>query len=89
MPEILQKANGDTDWTKLFMGFAVALVVIIQQFQTYHIADLKAQAAIQERVFMPKERVLRKEAEALKLMDVISDRLDKIEELLKDINEAR
>ena len=87
MPDILTKENGDTDWTKLFMGFAMAIVLIIQQVQTYHIADLKAQASIQEKVFMPKERVLRKEAEALKLLDKISVRLDKIEERL--LNENR
>jgi len=87
MPDILTKSNGDIDWTKLFMGFAMAIVLIIQQVQTYHIADLKAQASIQERVFMPKERVLRKEAEALKLLDKMSDRLDKIEERL--LNENR
>jgi len=83
MPDIIKKPNGDTDWNKFFMGFAVALVLVIQQFQTYHIADLKAQALIQEKVFMPKERVLKKEAEALKKLAHIESRLDKIEILLE------
>jgi len=79
MPDFVKHSNGELDWSKLFMGFAMAIVLIIQQFQTYHIADLKAQAAIQEKVFMPKERVLRKEAEALKRLDDVVTRLKNLE----------
>jgi len=80
MPDFVKHSNGEMDWSKLFMGLAMAVVLIIQQFQTYHLADLKAQASIQEKLFMPKERVLKKEAEALKLLDEFGDRLKVIEE---------
>ena len=85
MPDFVKHSNGDIDWTKLFMGFAMAIVLIIQQFQTYHIADLKAQAAIQERVFMPKDRVLKKEAEALEKLHAIEGRLTEIERILRGL----
>ena len=84
MPDFVKHSNGEIDWSKLFMGIAMAIVLIIQQFQTYHIADLKAQAVIQEKIFMPKDRVLRKEAEALKKLEVISQRLTQIELMLKE-----
>ena len=86
MPDFVKHSNGEVDWSKLFMGFAMAIVLIIQQFQTYHIADLKAQAGIQEKLFMPKERVLKKEAAALdrlnkvvNALDAVASRLDKLE----------
>ena len=85
MPDFVKHSNGEMDWSKLFMGLAMAIVLIIQQFQTYHIADLKAQAVIQEQVFMPKERVLKKEAEALKKLYAIEGRLTEIEKLLKGL----
>ena len=73
------------DWSKLFMGLAMAVVLIIQQFQTYHLADLKAQAAIQEKLFMPKDRVLKKENEALAKLRLALDKLDAIEKRLDKI----
>ncbi len=42
MPEIMKHANGDTDWGKLFMGFAIALVYILQSYHAMQVADLKA-----------------------------------------------
>jgi len=83
MPDFVKHSNGEIDWSKLFMGLAMAIVLIIQQFQTYHIADLKAQGSIQEKLFMPKERVLKKEAEALKRLESMDRRLERIEILLK------
>ena len=56
MPEIL-KTNGQTDWTKIFMGFAVALVLIMQQYQTMHIAEIKAQGEITQINFMDKDAI--------------------------------
>ena len=82
MPDFVKHSNGTMDWSKLFMGLAMAVVLVIQQFQTYHLADLKAQAGIQEKLFMPKERVLRKEADALKLLKEFEDRLKAVEERL-------
>ena len=36
------KEDNTIDWSKLFMGFAVALVLILQQWQAYRIAEIKA-----------------------------------------------
>ena len=85
MPDFVKHSNGEMDWSKLFMGLAMAVVLIIQQFQTYHLADLKAQAAIQEKLFMPKDRVLRKENEALAKLKLALDKLDAIEKRLDKI----
>jgi len=32
MPEILKKPDGNTDWNKFFMGFAVAFVFVMQSY---------------------------------------------------------
>jgi len=85
MPDFVKHSNGEMDWSKLFMGLAMAVVLIIQQFQTYHLADLKAQASIQEKLFMPKDRVLRKENEALAKLKLALDKLDAIEKRLDKI----
>jgi len=85
MPDFVKHSNGEMDWSKLFMGLAMAVVLIIQQFQTYHLADLKAQAAIQEKLFMPKDRVLKKENEALAKLRLALDKLDAIEKRLDKI----
>ena len=41
MPEILKKGNGEIDWSKVFMGFAVAVVFIMQQWHSMQMADIK------------------------------------------------
>ena len=41
MPEIL-KTNGEIDYQKLFMAFAMAVVFIMQQYHAMQVADLKS-----------------------------------------------
>ena len=57
MPEILKDKEGNTNWSALFMGFAVALVLIMQQYQTMHIADIKTQGEINKINFMEKDEI--------------------------------
>ena len=62
MPEILKKPNGDTDWAKFFMGFAVALVFIIQSVHSLNISNLKEdlvpRSEIHERYTTKNEAVI-------------------------------
>ena len=48
MPEMIQKTDhlghptGDIDWSKIFMGFAMALVFVMQQWHSIQMSDIKA-----------------------------------------------
>jgi len=48
MPDFIKKTdhNGqltnETDWNKIFMGFAMALVFIMQQYHAMQLADVKS-----------------------------------------------
>ena len=60
MPDIIKDSNGDIDYTKIFMGFAMALVVILQQWQAYRIAEIKAQGEITRIQYITKEAVTKR-----------------------------
>ena len=60
MPDIVKNAHGDLDWSKVFMGFAMALVLILQQWQSYRLAEIKAQAEANSVQFMKREEVVRR-----------------------------
>lgn len=77
MPEILKKPNGDVNWSSIFMGFAMAAVLILQQIQTMEIANIKTQAEVNSINFMDKDRVN-------KLADDLEKRLEKLEEKCDD-----
>ena len=79
MPDILKKPNGDTDYTKLFMGFAVALVVVIQQLQVYHIADIKAQAEANKVMFMSKDDIHKVQVKAINELNRLVSRVERLE----------
>jgi len=91
MPEILKKPNGDTDYTKLFMGFAVALVVIIQQLQVYHIADIKAQSEANKIMFMSKDAIHKVQVKAIGELNRLVARVERLERhvLIDDKNGDR
>ena len=57
MPDFVKKDNGEVDYTKIFMGFAVALVLIMQQYQTMHIAEIKTQGEVNRINFMEKDEI--------------------------------
>jgi len=79
MPDILKKPNGDTDYTKLFMGFAVALVVVIQQLQVYHIADIKAQADANKIMFMSKDDIHKAQVRAINRLSKLENKVERLE----------
>jgi len=79
MPEMLKKPNGDTDYTKVFMGFAVALVVVIQQLQVYHIADIKAQSEANSVMFMSKDDIHKVQIEAIDRLNKLVSRVERLE----------
>ena len=76
---MLKKPNGDTDYTKVFMGFAVALVVVIQQLQVYHIADIKAQAEANKVMFMSKDDIHKVQVKAINELNRLVSRVERLE----------
>ena len=75
MPEILKHANGNTDYAKIFGAIAMALVLVLQQWQSYRIAEIKAQGEVNSINFMSK--------------DDIEKRLEKIENKFMNREELR
>jgi len=57
MPEKIKKVVGETSWSTIFMGLAMALVVVMQQYQTMRIAEIKTLAEVNRINFMDKEAV--------------------------------
>ena len=60
MPEILKHGNGDIDYSKIAMGFAMALVLVLQQWQSYRLAEIKAQGEVNAIQFMKKDEVVKR-----------------------------
>jgi len=58
MPEILKNAEGEVDYGKIFMAFAMAVVLVMQQYQTMHIAEIRTMAEVNKANFMNKQEVL-------------------------------
>ena len=75
MPDMLKDKHGDMDWSKVFMGFAMALVLVLQQWQSYRLAEIKAQGEVNAVQFM-------KRAEIVKRLDHMDDRFMQKDELL-------
>ena len=65
------KQNGQLDWSKLFMGFSVAFVLALQQWQAYRIAEIKATS----ENFMHRDEVIQR-------LDHMDDKFMQKEELL-------
>ena len=72
MPEILKHRNGDTNWVAIFSGIAAAIVLILQQWQTYKIAELRTEAEVNKINFLAKEEVY-------KIANDLEDRIEKLE----------
>ena len=60
MPDVLKDKYGDTDWTKILMAFGAMAVLILQQFQSYRIAEIQAQGKVNAVQFMKREEVVRR-----------------------------
>lgn len=63
MPEILKNSDGSTNWAAIFAGFGAMIVLILQQWQTYRISEIKVTADVNKANFMDKEKVLKIEKE--------------------------
>jgi hypothetical protein len=57
MPDILKHANGDIDYAKIFGAISVAVVLILQQWQSYRIAEIKAKGEVSAVNFMSKDEI--------------------------------
>ena len=75
MPDILKRSNGEIDWTKIFMAFGAMTVLILQQWQSYRIAEIQTQGKINSIQFMKKDEVVRR-------LDHMDDTFMKKDELL-------
>ena len=72
MPEILKNSDGTTNWTAIIASLGAMLVLVLQQWQSYRIAEIQTQAEVNKVNFMDKTEVLEIEQD-------INDRLDKLE----------
>lgn len=79
MPEVLKNNDGSTNWTAIFAAFAAALVLILQQWQTYRIAEIQAQAEVNKANFMSREKVLKIEDELLRRIDNLEAKVAQLE----------
>jgi len=60
MPDLLKHTNGDIDYSKIAMGFAMALVLVLQQWQSYRLAEIKAQGEVNAIQFMKKDHIVKR-----------------------------
>jgi hypothetical protein len=73
-----QKEDGSTDWSKVFMGFAVALVFVMQQYHAMQVSDLKEQVVPRHEFEAKAEKVMDKD-EIMFALQRLAERLDAIE----------
>jgi len=69
------KSNGDIDWSKVFMGFAVAVVFIMQQWHSMQMADIKAEVVPRSEY---SQAVIHKDV-VLEAVNRLGQRLDALE----------
>ena len=72
MPEILKHQNGETNWVAIFSGVAASIVLILQQWQTYKIAELRTEAEVNKINFLAKDEVY-------KIANDLEDRIERLE----------
>ncbi len=78
MPEILKKVNGEVDWNKLFMGFAVALVFIMQQYHAMQVSNIKSTIVPRAEYTAHQENVMDKDV-ILEALERLGTRIDEVE----------
>ena len=71
MPDLLKDKNGDTNWSAIFMGFAMALVIVMQQYQTMHIAEIKTQGEVNAINFMEKDEIENIQKDLMKRIEYV------------------
>ena len=82
MPEIL-KTKGELDLSKLFMAFGAMLVLVLQQWQSYRIAEIQATAKANKESFKPRKEV----NDHIRRVEDAYMPKEEIKALAKDIND--
>ena len=49
--------TGETDWSKIFMGFAMALVFVMQQWHSIEVSNIKADMVPRKEIQAHSDRV--------------------------------
>ncbi len=78
MPDFVKHSNGDMDWSKLFMGLAVAIVFIMQQYHTIQVADLKASVVPRPEYESRQEQVMDKDLILMSIKE-LHEKIDKLD----------
>ncbi len=78
MPEIL-KTNGEIDYQKLFMAFAMAVVFIMQQYHAMQVADLKSNIVPRAEYEIKHQDVMDKDI-ILAAIKELHDRIDEVKD---------
>ena len=78
MPEIL-KTNGEIDYQKLFMAFAMAVVFIMQQYHAMQVADLKSNIVPRAEYEIKHQEVMDKDV-ILAAIAELHDRIDEVKD---------
>ena len=78
MPDFVKHSNGDIDWSKMFMGFAVALVFVMQQYHAMQVSDLKSNVVPRAEYEVKHQDVMDKDV-ILAAIKELHDRIDRID----------
>ena len=78
MPDFVKHSNGDIDYQKLFMAFAMAVVFIMQQYHAMQVADLKSNVVPRSEYELKHQEVMDKDI-ILAAIKELHDRIDRIE----------
>ena len=76
MPEIL-KTNGEIDYQKMFMAFAMAVVFIMQQYHAMQVADLKSNIVPRAEYEIKHQEVMDKDV-ILAAIKELHNRIDEV-----------
>ena len=57
MPDILKKPDGGTDWSKFFMGFAVAFVFVMQSYSQMQHNQTRAEINDIHKTYTPSTEI--------------------------------
>ena len=77
MPDFVKHSNGDIDWSKMFMGFAMALVFVMQQYHAMQVADLKSNVVPRAEYELKHQEVMDKDV-ILSAIKELNDRIDRM-----------
>ncbi len=78
MPDMMKKPNGDIDFQKLFMGFALALVYVMQSYHAMQVSDLKTTVLPRVEYELKHQEVMDKDI-ILEAFRELNERIDGIE----------